>query len=676
MRGVRRILPSVPLFPVLMAFIVGIVLSTYIPNFCWLWSVLLLVVAVGVCAMAKLWHAVLCICFVGVGMMSEGLSAARVPIDCGEQVYAGVVRKAEHTPYGQRFIADIFSEPNRGVSAMVSYPLGLPIVEVGDTAVFRGVLTEVDAGVSVPGEFSWKLYSLRHNLTAFCDVEDGELEVQCGAWSLSSAMDSWRVRFSDFVYYRSGLSPEAAVMLDAVLAGNADAISDSERATFAKAGVAHVLALSGTHVAVIAMLVSLLFFPLAVAGHRHWGVLCALVVLWLYVLFTGCSPSVVRAVTMASVVMVGALLRRSGSSLNSLCFAALVILLFEPRDLYAPGFQLSFAAVAGILMFALEMRVYQSHFPRGMHWLIGWVMVCVSAVVATAPIAAWHFHQMPVWFLLANLPVCVCLPWFMGGGILLLVLQAAGLPAHWLVVAVEWCYYVMSGVSTWVASLPMAAVERLYFPWWVMLPFYAALLSLWLWIKKQRGVYGCIGAILMLFSGGCYRLMHPNYPRVEAYGVHSDYAASLLLREGERVWVLTDASEKFHDSMRENMMWRMRDFLNQRGVDSLVVTNSVKDAEAFYADSVCWVVGDKAISVADAVIEIGKWNGLKVDYLLLSRRFKGSVGEFYRTFKPKNGVILSPAIFPTRREKIKHELDSLQIPYVEGLESVQWLVDD
>lgn len=650
-----------PLLPVLAAFVVGEILMRHTGGLVLYGAVFL--AAFCIFAWWRKWfRAASCALFALIGMIAGDL-ASLAPVHYGADSAGGVrsgrVEDVAATPYNQRLAVKLDS----GGKVLAYYHAAVPPLMAGDVVAFNGELRPIDDGVVVPGEISMGAYAFRNGIGAYCDIEDGALHVIGFKDSLSAFFSRIRGRVSDFIHGHSGLPSPAAAMLDAVLLGNAGELVPEVRERFATAGVAHVLALSGTHVAVIAFMVSLLLFPLRMAGHNRVGSMAVVVLLWGYVFLTGCSPSVVRTVIMVSVVLVGRLLRRGSCPLNNLCLAALLILLFDPMALYAPGFQLSFAAVAGILMFAFELMP-GGRLPFGVRSALQWLAVCFSAVIATSPLAAWHFHQLPLCFLLANLPVGLVMPWFMGGGVLLVLLQCAGADAGWLVAFVEGMYDVIIWIVSHVASLPGASLDGIYFSAWLLVPCYAAILLVWLALIRRRMALALGGLLLLVFTAGCLHVSRPSLPGIEAYGVRYHYATVLLLREGQRGWILTDAPHKFHPVLRERMEKRFEDFMGYRDIDSLEVVTELSICRAFYANASYWAIGDRLITVAGNNCPPALDDGFpRPVYAVITRGFKGDV-----TYVDADTIVLSRALHQERIDCLASRLDEAGRAYRIGLE--------
>jgi len=161
----------------------------------------------------------------------------------------------------------------------------------------------------------------------------------------------WRHCFEREIH--RNFSAETAGVLDASLLGNRYFLSKQSAERFREGGTFHVLVISGLHISVIGGAVLLLARRLT---KRKWlQFLVANVVLWAYTLAVGADPSVVRAALMFSLVALAPLVARSANSLNALGGAGLALIIWRPRDLFDPSFQLTFLSVLAIVTIAIPL---------------------------------------------------------------------------------------------------------------------------------------------------------------------------------------------------------------------------------------------------------------------------------------------------------------------------------
>ena len=249
---------------------------------------------------------------------------------------------------------------------------------------------------------------------------------------------------------------EQTGLLMAMTLGDKSLLSAEVRESFNVAGVAHVLALSGLHLSIVYMLLTMLVPP----GRRTWMVAVPVVIcIWAFTLLTGLSMSLVRAATMLTVYTLFSLGERRGASLNVLCFTAIVMLIVSPASLTDVGFQLSFMSLLGILLFTpLFSRLVPDKWKQRhqvLTWIGGMMAVTLSAQLGTAPIVAYYFGRFPTWFLLTNLVAVPATTLILAATLLTLIVPAVGSIAAWLSAA-------FTSVLAWFANLPMASIGHLH----------------------------------------------------------------------------------------------------------------------------------------------------------------------------------------------------------------------
>ncbi len=246
------------------------------------------------------------------------------------------------------------------------------------------------------------------------------------------------------------ISAETFAMVNAMLLGNTDNLPPAMRRDFAAAGVAHILALSGTHVAAIGLLAALICWPLYVARRARSRLLFIALLLWGYACLTGLMPSVVRAVAMFSVYALGRMMQWRTQPINTLLVAAFAILIVSPLSLSSVSFQLSFAAVAGILIFNPLYNPISRRRHPWLYRLCSYLAVSLAAMTFTGVISAYYFNAYPPYFLLANILVLPLVPPLIFAGVLSICL-----PHSVVVCAVtDAIARLIMALANYVASLP------------------------------------------------------------------------------------------------------------------------------------------------------------------------------------------------------------------------------
>lgn len=250
-------------------------------------------------------------------------------------------------------------------------------------------------------------------------------------------------------------SGDARAVMAAMTLGDKSMLTSEVRDLYNSTGAAHVLALSGLHLSIIYMLLTLL----VPRNRRYWLVqVLTVVAIWLYALLTGLPTSIIRAATMISVYSLFAISGRQHAPLNILCFTAMLMLIVDSSAISDVGFQLSFMAMAGILLF---MPVADSFFSMKwmishpvVHWLYGLMAVSIAAQLGTAPLVAYYFGRLTPWFLLTNIVVVPLATLILGGTLLTLAVPAVGTAVVWLVSR-------QNDFLDTMTSLPLATIDGL-----------------------------------------------------------------------------------------------------------------------------------------------------------------------------------------------------------------------
>ncbi len=236
----------------------------------------------------------------------------------------------------------------------------------------------------------------------------------------------WRGKLIKRLEADGNSDSDAMAVVAAMTLGEKSGVSKQLRETYSVSGASHVLALSGLHLGIIYMLLT----TLTLGRKRFWlSQLIVILSIWAFAFLTGLSTSIVRAAIMITIYSAFAVGGRTNAPLGVLCFTALVMLLTDSSLIFDIGFQLSFMAMAGILLFMPVMRGYvsakwlQKH--RLARWFFGLIAVSIAAQLGTAPLVMYHFGRFPTWFLLTNLVVIPFATAILYSAVLALIIPAA-----------------------------------------------------------------------------------------------------------------------------------------------------------------------------------------------------------------------------------------------------------
>lgn len=285
-------------------------------------------------------------------------------------------------------------------------------------------------------------------------------------------------------YQDGGLDGDAYAVVAAMSLGDKTALTREVRSMYSVSGASHVLALSGLHLGIIYMLLSLLL------PRRRWPAvsqLLSILVVWAFVLLVGLPVSAVRSAVMLTIYGILSIGHRNKMSVNVLAFTALVMLLWNPAWLFDVGFQMSFMAVWAILLFvpvftsAFSDKYYMEH-----PWVAkGWGMVAVSmaAQLGVAPLIAYYFAQFSTCFLLTNFLV-------IPAAFLILCLSVVVLLFPSLAYLLLYIVQGLNAALDAIANLPGASIGNLHPTILQVVLIYVLIASCYLLIERIKPIMG------------------------------------------------------------------------------------------------------------------------------------------------------------------------------------------
>lgn len=195
-------------------------------------------------------------------------------------------------------------------------------------------------------------------------------------------------------------------VLSALVLGKTTELDSDLMQAYASAGAVHVLAVSGLHVALIYVLLKPFFLWVFGKRRARW-LRCGIpvVLLWIYAALTGFSPSVLRAALMFTSFIIGETYARTSDVFNTMFASVFILLVCDPKVIYAMGFILSYLAVAGIVVLTPMLKVLWISDYRCLRKVWETITVSIAAQLATMPVTVFMFHSFPTWFIITNLVV-------------------------------------------------------------------------------------------------------------------------------------------------------------------------------------------------------------------------------------------------------------------------------
>ena len=652
-------LSKTPALPIAIGWIAGVLLWVFGSP----WWVMLIIFAFGTGLFFKQLH------YIAFGVYSvcagwiicsfhEPHKAPAGVFDGRERQYSAVITQFSTYDNNQTVIMSIDSiDMNGKITACNSFKIRASMSP--DWALFIGERVRIDAVLEPLDQISYfphdrdsRLYDLRQGVAAQTYLDESSLR----RIGIEKTLGWWFYQRREQILHllaHSDLSEQSYGLVSAITVGYGDALEGTMRENFRAAGIAHMLALSGFHAGIIVMLTSIALFPMrAFYRLRRLRLVITLLLIWLYALMVGLPESVVRTVVMLSVLLTTKILGEESNPYNALCVAVVIILTFSPFSLFSTGFQLSVAAVLGILALSSKLNPFD---PKR-HLLYRAAMLITvpfAAITGTLAITIVTFHRLPLLFAFSNFTISLLLPLLMFGGIGVIIASALGIKALWLCRLVDRLTELISNIADWIADFSFSELSGIYLTniqIIVLILMVAVILITANFPKKAiilggTAVFG-ICLISMFFTG-------ERFPERESFIVGMSGNTAIVVRDGSKMKAVFTCHPRFIDNAKDKFTKRMESYLESRGIDTIEIIKSNIECPMLSRNGNLLVINGKTIALAT---QPGKPDSIEghVDYALVGSRFRGEIDEVERLFHPDT-IILSRDLSLRRLNELKRK---------------------
>lgn len=522
------------------------------------------------------------------------------------------------------------------------------------------------ANAGNPDEFDYVRYLTRKGVSATAYVPAGHWRV-IG----HEASRTFRQVAADYreevvnVYRRLGFSGDNLAVLSALTVGDKENLSEDIRETYSVAGASHVLALSGLH---IGLLYGFLFWLFSFLWKRWpvlkpYGVCVIILLLWCFAFFTGLSPSVVRSVIMISLLAISSFQSGKLLSLNTLAATAFLMLVIYPLWLFDVGFQLSFAAVASIVLIQPKLYHLISVKRRILRYVWGILTVSVAAQIGTAPLVILYFSRFSTHFLLTNLWVVLLVTLIVYSSIVMLIFSFVPFLRQCLAAIVEGLLNAQNTALRWIEHLPASSVDGLWMDCREVFIFYLFLLLMFrsLALRTARSVYLSLCCLLLLAAYHTVSgVMSAPRRSIGFYNVRSCPAVHCIADAGRSWLACADSlpdTTRLHRALAPH--WN-----RQRLTAPRTLTADYSSPGFTFHNQIITYSGKRICLLHDA-----RWlnktskTPLLIDYLYISKGYTGRIEELTSLFRIRT-VILDASLSDYRSDILKDDCRRLTIPCI------------
>ncbi|WP_047416668.1 ComEC/Rec2 family competence protein [Cellulophaga sp. Hel_I_12] len=377
---------------------------------------------------------------------------------------------------------------------------------------------------------------------------------------------------------------EELAIIQALLLGQRNDISEDTYDAYKDAGAVHILAVSGLHVGILLLILQFLLQPVkSLAFGQNIKLVLVVVFLWAFAFIAGLSASVVRAVTMFSFLAYALYLNRPSNKFNILALSLFFILLIKPMYLFQVGFQMSYAAVFAILW--IYPRLQRFWFPKQFLIRKIWQLMSVSiaAQLGVLPISLFYFHQFPSLFFISNVVIVPCLGIILSGGLLVIILSVLQILPDFVTYLYNEIIQTMNAIVYWVAQQESFVFKTISFDGIQLVLTYILIFLLVTYFNKPafKKMMFFLGSIIALQTWSFIQV-YTTHKKEHLMVLHQTKYTGILAQNGAALKLWTNHPKNFETIIQN---YSLNERIVNFSVDSLQNNYQFKTRSLYLFDS-------------------------------------------------------------------------------------------
>ncbi len=564
----------------------------------------------------------------GITLMATGIACAafsamqlrpaQLPFYDNDMVMAGTVDRVASGRAGQQIIAEVDAvngqKCERFRCRLIS-DIGVK-PEPGDIVRFKATPEAADKYADIPYMSARSVSDKSSRISASALVSSDEIEIIGHDKSLVYRIATLRNDLADAIY-KSPLSAQSSSLLAGACLGTGEAANEIKD-TFRSTGLSHLLCVSGFHIAIITWLIALILWPVkAWRRGREIRLILILAAVWSFAIFTGAQPSAVRAAVMITSYYICKMRQRGSYIANSLCLSVGVMMIYNPWWIYSIGFQLSVAAVGGLLCFSKKLNPVPLHYKR-LWSFANLFTIPLGAMIGTAPVVLYWFHRLPLMSIPVNALASLLFPPFLIAAAVAFILSST-LAAH---IADFICEMIMS-VCRRALAIDGSVIDSIYLTPASMTALVVIVVAAALILHYRKVRLAAAGAALAALG-----VLEFPAARAEAemLAMGNRHGNQLIVRRGQVCNMLSSRNKPIID---------ISDYLGGHRIADIEIN----------ADK-CLHINGKTIGIASAKTS----SRYRADILLIDGSYRGSLDDLLNAHSPAQVLIGANMADDRRRE--------------------------
>ncbi|MEO8887466.1 MAG: ComEC/Rec2 family competence protein [Mucilaginibacter sp.] len=421
-----------------------------------------------------------------------------------------------------------------------------------------------------------------------------------------------------------------AVASTLILGYKAD-LSEDVLQAYSKTGTIHVLSVSGAHVAILYLLLN--FVLIFLDGRKYGKLVKAMIIIAAinyYALLSGFSPAVCRAAVMLSLIIIGKTYSRYINTLNILAISAFVLLLYNPLFITDVGFQLSYLAVGGLVVFQpiiYKLLEFKNKWADKL-WML--CSISVAAQVITFPLSAFYFHQFPVYFLISNLFITIPVLAIMYSGLLYLLLPQLPYLSKALAYVLEQSILIMNKVLAAIEHSPMAGINKIWLTTTEYVLLYVLIICVFYYWFNKRNLFIkiALGCLLLLSISLTYKRIKTFNSNTITY-LNLKKHPAIIFKDGSEAIVLTDLP-----AIDKNYRYSIQPYLDSCKIAKATIYNLDQDINTTFLKKKNNLIQfqNKKLLIYNTMVKSLSAQKIKIDYLYITGNPKPDITVLKKSF--------------------------------------------
>ena len=575
----------------------------------------------------------------------------KLQLDSSNALLIRVVKRLKPNDYNEKYLVELLEANSKKATGLLLLNLEKDTIAnhmaIDDTFLVITQLSEIQKPRN-PYRFDYSAYLKQRQVFHQIYTKPKQLiVVSSDKKTLKGYADGLR-KTINIKLKSAGFKDDVLAVINALLLGQRQDISPETYNNYANAGTIHILAVSGLHVGIVFLILSILFKPIERLPNGRTLIKPLLILsgLWSFAIIAGLSPSVTRAVTMFSIIAIAQHLKRPTNIYNTLAISAFVILVFQPRFLFDVGFQMSYLAVFSIV--SVQPLLYKLWKPKyylfDKLWQI--LTVTVAAQLGVAPISLYYFHQFPSLFFVSNIVVIPFLGFILGFGLVVILLVLCNLLTRFVSSAFSWIIETLNEFIAWIAQFEGFLFKDIPFNAFQVISTYLIIISFVLYWKHKSYKYlrsSLVSIILYLVV-----LLYTKYKTSNSEFVIFNISKQTLLAEKQQrsLRVYSEGNSLSRSETTALRNYKIGSFIEHVRSDSLQPV---------------YQIGQKTLLVVDSnsVYNVKRFNP---DYILLRRSPKVHLSRLIDSLNPKK-IIADASNYKSYIHRWKVTCEAKKIPF-------------